>query len=332
LNALTTRLHLGATVPFGTLKAITATLTALAIISARELPAQARTAPSLDTLQRTVLRVKPSATNARIHAWDTTHVVYYDPKLTSNKLLLWLAGTNGTPLSIPVDLFNTAFAQGYRVIALSYMTVPAVSQLCIGKILEANANCAEMFRQRRVFGDNAFALIPDEPHDAIVPRLVSLLQWLSQHDPAGNWSRYLVADGSKPDWTRIAVSGQSQGGGMSEFIAQHEVVARMISFSGGWDYADSREKTIAGWYAKPSATPMDRWFATYNVKELAAAPLRAICTALRIPPAHVFALDQPLGSMQAAAAAAGANPYHGDGIRNIVYKPIWVTMLGSGTN
>ena len=67
---------------------------------------------------------------------------------------------------------------------------------------------------------------------------------------------------------------------------------------------------------------------TDNVNELAATSLREICTALRIPPAQIFALDQPLGSMQ--AAAAGANPYHGDGIRNTVYKPIWVTMLGSG--
>jgi hypothetical protein len=316
-------------VPYGRLKAIAGTLAALVMISASAPTAQAQAAPSLDTLHRTMLRVKPSATNARIHAWDTTHVVYYDPALTGNKLLLWLAGTNGTPLNIPVDLFNTAFAQGYRVIALSYMTVPAISQLCIGKVLEANVNCAEQFRQRRVFGDNTFAQIPDEPQDAIVPRLVSLLTWLSQHDPAGNWSRYLVADGSKPDWSRIAVSGQSQGGGMSEFIAQREVVARMISFSGGWDYSNAKAKSIAGWYAKPSATPMDRWFATYNVNELAASSLREICTALRIPPAQIFALDQPLGSMQ--AAAAGANPYHGDGIRNAVYKPIWVTMLGSGT-
>ena len=311
-----------------------AILAALVMVSAsastHALQAQARRAPSLDTLNRTVLRVKPSATDARIHAWDTTHVVYYDPKLTSNKLLLWLAGTNGTPLNVPAELFNTAFAAGYRVIALSYMTVPAVSQLCIGKVLEANTKCAEQFRQRRVFGNNAFTQIPDEPQDAIVPRLVSLLKWLGQNDPAGKWLSYLTADGSKPEWTRIAVSGQSQGGGMAEFIAQQEVVARVLSFSGGWDYSNARQKAIAGWYAKPSATPMDRWYATYNVNELAATSLREICTALHIPPAQIFALDQPLAGTPTGTAAA--NPYHGEGIRNVVYKPIWVTMLGSGTN
>ena len=57
---------------------------------------------------------------------------------------------------------------------------------------------------------------------------------------------------------------------MAELIAQTETVARVISFSGGWDYADSRAKKIAGWYSKNATTPMDRWFATYNVNENAA--------------------------------------------------------------
>ncbi|MEQ1694077.1 MAG: hypothetical protein ABMA00_22500, partial [Gemmatimonas sp.] len=273
-------------------------------------------------------RVKPSATNATIHAWDTAHVVYYDPSTPSSRILLWLAGTNGTPLNIPAELFNTALAQGYRVIALSYITVPAVSQICVGDRLHANVNCAEQFRRRRIYGDQTFASIGDEPQDAIISRLSHLLRWLNTHDAGGKWSTYLSTDGATPRWSRIAVSGQSQGGGMAEFIGQREDVARVISFSGGWDYANSREKTIAGWYSNTSVTPMGKWFATYNVNEIAAAQIREISTALRIPSGQIFALDKPL--MNANAATSAANPYHGDGIRNVAYKSVWLRMLGSG--
>ena len=306
------------------------TLTALALLTAlpaRDLRAQGRAPVIIDTVRYKTLHVKPSATNAAIHAWDTTHVVYYDPTVTSNRILLWMAGTNGTPLALPTELINTALSQGYRVIALSYITVPAVSQICIGAQLNADIDCAEHYRRRRVYGDNTFTLINDEPQDAIIPRLSKLLQWLNTNDAAGKWSNYLAADGTTPKWSTIAVCGQSQGGGMAEFIAQRENVARMISFSGGWDYSNARDKKIAGWYSKPSVTPMEKWFATYNVKELAAKEIREISTTLRIPSDQIFALDQPLANPNAANAA---NPYHGDGIRNVVYKPIWLRMLGRG--
>ncbi len=302
---------------------------ACAMMSSRALQAQGAVRPSIDTVRYKTLRVKPSATDPAIHAWDTTHVIYYDPTVTSNKVLLWMAGTNGTPLNVPAELFNTALAQGYRIIALSYMTVPAVSQVCRGEALDANVNCAEMFRRQRVYGDGNFPQITDQAQDAIIPRLVRLLQWLNTNDAAGEWSRYLAPDGARPNWANIAVSGQSQGGGMSQFIGQREAVARVISFSGGWDYANSRARTIAAWYSGKSVTPLDRWYATYNVNEVAAQQIREISTALRIPARQIFALDKPLLNPGPTTAA---NPYHGDGIRNPVYRPIWITMFGRGIN
>src|SRR5258705_13942379 len=73
----------------------------------------------IDSIQYKILRVKPSSTNPAIHTWDSVHVVYYDPLVKSNKILLWLTGTGGTTGNIPVDFFIAALSQGYRVIALS---------------------------------------------------------------------------------------------------------------------------------------------------------------------------------------------------------------------
>lgn len=101
------------------------------------------------------MRVEPSDTNSAIHAWDTTHVVFYDPTVASNKVLLWMAGTNRTPLKVPAELLNTTLAQGYRVIALSYLTVPAVSQVRVGKALDENIHGPKMFRRQGIYGDRA---------------------------------------------------------------------------------------------------------------------------------------------------------------------------------
>lgn len=305
----------------------TVLLTVLIVVSIQTY-SQNSNRPFIDSIKYKNLWVKPSVTNPAIYKWDTAHAVYYDPGFKNNKILLWLAGTNGTPLSIPVEFINTALAQGYRVIALSYITVPAISQICIGDILNSNSDCASAFRRKRIFGDNDFSLISDEQQDAIIPRFVKLLQWLTLNDAAGNWSQYINKGEMKPVWNRIAVAGQSQGGGMAAFLGQQEVLARLISFSGGWDYSNSKEKKIATWYFNKAVTPINNWYVTYNVNENAADQLREISTALQIPETHVFALDKVLFDVDASKKSP--NPYHGDGIRNTAYKPIWLKMLGSG--
>ncbi|MDR4953639.1 hypothetical protein REB14_15785 [Chryseobacterium sp. ES2] len=272
-----------------------------------------------------ILRIKPSEADPNVRNWDSVHVVYYDQAIKNNKILLWLTGTNGSTNRIPQSFFKTALDQGYRIIALSFISTPGVSQVCVGNKLNEDVNCAAEFRRKRIYGDDVFSSIPDQYQDAIIPRLIKLLQYLSKNDKEGEWSQYLDQNTDKPVWTKIAIAGQSQGGGMAEFIAQHESVARVLSFSGGWDYSNSKLKKIAGWYSQKSITPPENFFATYHVQELAAVQLAEICKTLNIPSDNVFALDEPLQK-----AKKGNNPFHTEGIANPVYKNIWIKMLGSG--
>jgi hypothetical protein len=218
--------------------------------------------------------------------------------------------------------------QGYRIIALSYISVPAVVEVCRENNLKQNTDCAAKFRRRRIYGGNIFPMIPDRPQDAIIPRFVNLLQYLSRTDPEGNLQQYLENGMDKPRWTKIAVSGQSQGGGMAQFIAKYENTARIISFSGGWDYSDSENEKIADWNFRENITPPDKCYAAYNVNELAANSMREINEALKIPECNSFALDKPI--QDATLLKNHRNPYHGDGLRNPLYKDVWIKMLGSG--
>ena len=285
----------------------------IAALSMSQVVAQTRL--TNDTL--TQFTIYPSTTDSTITLLDTPHRVAYNPSSRQGKLLLWMPGTNGIAEKSVPDLLATAIEQGYRVISLQYNTSVAIAQVCKGEALDDNANCAEDVRMKRVYGENTTDLITDEPQDAILNRFVKLLLFLTKYDKEGNWEAYL--ENNEPKWDQIAVAGQSQGGGMACFIAKRERVARVISFSGGWDY--SAENTIAGWYAKESETAVDRWYATYNVAEPAASVIIETCQAMAIPADHVYALDLDVREGKKA---------HSDGVGNAAYKSIWKELLGSG--
>jgi hypothetical protein len=265
----------------------------------------------------TALSIAPSATDPRISAGTPDHAVMYDRRAKAGNLLLFMTGTGGVPPG-PVRFLNRAIQRGYRVISLSYIDSPAVGQTCIGATVQADPDCAQQFRQKRIYGDDTTQLINDSPADAIVNRFVKLLQYLAINDPQGSWGQYL--DGNSPNWSRIAVAGQSQGGGMAEFIAQRQPVARVIAFSGGWDTAGHRE--VAAWYLGKSKTPPGLWYATYNVAEPEAAFLARTYVALRVPAAQVFPLALPVREGQQA---------HTEGVADPAYQDVWDKLLGSGT-
>ena len=264
-----------------------------------------------------ILEIEPSKTDTRITRADTPHLVVYKPSNKKGKLLLFLPGTNGIALKGPKDLFFTAIEQGYSVINLSYINTPAVAQICRGEVLAADAKCTSEFRTRRLYGTNDFPLIKDNSFDAIVNRLTNLLIYLSEHDEQGNWERYL--ENEAPKWEEIAVSGQSQGGGMAAYIAKDHVVARVIDFSGGWDFSEKGK--IADWYSKKSETPLERYYGTYNVKEPMATIIDETYKAMNMPEDHIFALDLQVPEGKKA---------HSNGVRNLDYKETWKTLLGDG--
>ncbi len=262
------------------------------------------------------LDVRPSATAPDIKTADAPHIVLFDENNANGNLLLWLPGTSGKPHVTPqVNFPQFAAEQGYRVIMLSYITDQGVSNICVGKNLRGNRSCAEDFRRKRIFGSDSFSLIADQPQDAIVYRLSMLLRQLKDTRKDEHWDQYLNADGS-PRWERIAVAGQSQGGGHAAFIAKSQAVARVIMLSGGWDMSAPGE--IADWYARPSATPAERWYAAFHVEEPTARTMAGISRALHVPAANVGVLDKPVRGARA----------HGEGLSNPAYLPWWSFALG----
>jgi hypothetical protein len=264
--------------------------------------------------------VRPSQANPAVHQFDEENVIVTPPGVRSDApLALFLPGTHGQPRNA-INLMNVVAGQGYRVIGLSYNDVPAAAQVCPRN---PNPECFARFREMRTFGRGP-APVNNSYDESIEARLAALVKYLDREHPADGWSQYLASNG-QPQWSRILVSGLSQGAGMAAYIAESHLVYRVVLFSSPWDNI-GRDHRPAPWRYQPSVTPMDLWWAERHVQENTTELIANAYRALRIPKDHILLFDQGLPK---DPEPGEKNPYHPSTIRNPAYEPQWRILYGT---
>lgn len=267
-------------------------------------------------VDRVIHTVKPSEADPSITRFDEANVVMFNRGSDNHaQLVVFLPGTNGKPEHARL-LLSMVANQGYRVIGLTYNDEPAVVKICPHN---PDPDCSAKFRQKRIFGDDVTQVVDNSPNEAVVSRLVKLLQYLDATYPQEGWRDYLAGDG--PNWNKIVVSGLSQGAGMAAYIAKQKLVARVVLFSSPWDFI-APSRALAPWISGPSVTPPDRWYAEYHRRENTADLLARSYKALGIPEAHIQVFNGEPENLK------GDNPYHATTIRLPVYVPEWQEMFG----
>jgi hypothetical protein len=200
--------------------------------------------------------VKPSETDPAIKQFDDPHLIYFNAAAKPrNQLFVFLPGTNGKPGGTNL-LCQTAADLGYHTIALAYptdMSATAVRN-------DPDPKAFENFRLEIIEGRDVSPAITVDRTNCIENRLIKLLQYLAKDQPGKGWDRYLTANGEL-NWSQIAFSGQSQGGGHAVLIAFRHRVARAICTGGPKDFDRVRNEPAA-WYHDP-ATPISLIF-TFN--------------------------------------------------------------------
>jgi hypothetical protein len=309
-------------------------------VSAQQSPSGPPSQPAMQPLY--VARDPSTFKNGRLysvwpHEADPTIKRFDKPNLVLTKnglrrtagLLVFFPGTGGEPNDSWPFLEAGADA-GYRVIGLMYDNGVSVPTTC-GP--QADPACSDRFREKRIFGDGVSSDIDDLPNESVVNRLVKLLEYLDTNFSDEGWGQYL--SNGQPNWSRIAVSGHSQGGGVAAYIAKKRTVDRVINLSGAWDRTEAT-KQWAPWITSESATPMDRWYCAYHAKESRADAMKLAYAALRVPPDHVRVLTlepNPANKMPKGAdvyhvsmSATGVTPLDADG--KPAYAADWAFLVG----
>lgn len=175
--------------------------------------------------------INAECTDPAITALGSKRHLVMVPDESGTLLWLHLGGSGGKP-SNTTKLGSAAIDSGYRYISLAYTNEPSIADRCNCEDGPRPVACEELARTEVLTGEDASPWLVMEPDESIEYRLKALLQFLNQQNTKGGWDEFLTAEG-EIKWSRIAVSGFSQGGGMAGLIARDHAVNRALYFSKG---------------------------------------------------------------------------------------------------
>lgn len=179
----------------------------------------------------TLAAINAVCTDPAITALGSKRHVVMVPDDPGSVLWLHLGGSGGKP-SNTTKLGTAAVDSGYRYISLAYTNEPSISARCTCPEGPRPIECEELARGEVLTGQDLSPWLEMEADESIEYRLVALLEYLTEQNAKGGWDQFLTEDGGIK-WSRIAVSGFSQGGGMAGLIARNHGVNRALYFSKG---------------------------------------------------------------------------------------------------
>uniref|UniRef100_A0A7S1MM99 Chlorophyllase n=1 Tax=Alexandrium catenella TaxID=2925 RepID=A0A7S1MM99_ALECA len=168
-------------------------------------------------------------------------LAYVPSAPVTSELLVFLPGSGS--FCGNYTQFLTTLGGHIRTLCLPYDNLDTIASLC-----GLNNRCYPDLRLEAFNG--TFAGVHG---NNIETRLAEALTYLSQHD-SSSWSTYLSMPSGLPAWSRVRLSGHSQGAGHAAIIGYYREVARVVQFSGVCDRSD--------WTAKlgPPVTPASRFY------------------------------------------------------------------------
>jgi hypothetical protein len=248
-------------------------LAAAATLAAALVPAHALAAPAC-------VRVDPAQTSDQIVAVYLSprpHYACVDASVPAeNRLLLFFGGTRSAATDYTL-LMEEAARGGLHAVSLSYANRFAVNlEVCP---FVDDPECYEQVRHEIIYGNDVFAGVEIDRSNSAIGRLRSLLLSLERTRPGEGWGQYLTAEG-EPVWSKLVVSGHSQGAGHATMVARDHEVERLVIFAWGdrlrGDYSATTADALAPWLKEPFATPADRLFAFEHVRDRGVALRRVM--------------------------------------------------------
>jgi hypothetical protein len=283
-----------------------------------------------------VREILPSKTDSRIDmfsgdGWD--HCVYYQASAAKkHQLLVFLPGTGGKGHGA-VDFCTLAASQGFHVVSLAYPSSISIS------VYHSSTNPDAFLKAREniLYGKAPFQKLTVNEPNSIQNRLVKVVQYLAKRYPNEGWNQFLDRDDSLL-WSKLVLTGQSQGGGHAAVLAMQHEVARVLMFGSPKDFNIHFQKP-AKWYSAPSATPLDRFFSFVHDADEGHG-----CTypqqlenyrAMKLMPRYrVINVDQaspPYQHTRLLTSSRSVKNPHASVISNGNYANVWAYMLKEKT-
>lgn len=294
--------------------------------------------------QRQSYLIAPQTTDPAISTNLNNHYVSINRGIAlKNQLFVFLPGTGGVAAN-QREINNTVADLGFHAANLTYPNDEAVNSLCGG--LNTDLDCYGNVRLETKDGTDRTALVSVNRANSIENRLIKLLIYLRGQFPNDNWGQFLIDDATI-NWTKIVVSGHSQGGGHAGIIGRYHSVVRVVMFA-AMDF-NGATQSPANWIALPNSTPnassADKfWGFSHRQDEMVNFNILStrIWPAYGMPPfgpiVNVDGMSPPYGNTHSLTSERACDNFHGcvvvdarlvreNGIP--VYKPVWEYLLSN---
>lgn len=295
--------------------------------------------------QRQSFFVAPHDTDPEITTNLSGHYVSIDRSVPQkNQLFIFFPGTHGIAANYEI-LNNTVAEMGFHAINLTYPNDTAVNSLCGG--MNTDLDCYANVRLEILDGTDRTPLVDVNRANSAENRIIKLLIYLRNQYPNDNWAQFLIDD-STINWSKIIVSGHSQGGGHAGILGRYHSVARVVMFA-AMDY-NGPTHSPANWIAHPEMTPnassADRFWGFSHTRDEA---VNFTLLTTRIWPAYgmpqfgevvnVDGVSPPYSNTHSLTSNLDTCPsFHGcvavdsgivyeNGVP--VYKPVWQYLLSN---
>ncbi len=297
--------------------------------------------------QRQSLFVAPQTTDPQITTNLNNHYISINRGVApKNQLLVFLPGTGAVAFNYR-EFNNTAADLGFHSVNITYPNDIASNSLCGGT--NTDLDCYAQVRLETIDGTNRTNLVNVDRANSIENRMIKLLIYLRNQFPNDNWGQFLIDD-SSIDWSRIVISGHSQGGGHAGIIGRYHPVVRVVMFS-AQDFNVASD-SLANWIALPNTTPNASlpskfWGFIHQRDEL--INFNTIST--RTWPAYgmpqfgavvnVDGNSPPYGNTHSLTSNIECGEFHGCVVGDVrlvfengvpVYKPVWEYLLSNTTS
>lgn len=272
--------------------------------------------------------ITPHQTDSNYSSTDESHYVVRNTQTPLNKLFLFIGGSYSIPKNYNL-VCDQASTLGFDAISLSYPNNVATAPLGTS----SDSFIFDNYRREICFGSPVSQVVSVDTFNCIVTRTIKLLQFLQVSYPNQNWGEYLTTSGTLK-WSKIVLSGHSQGSGHACYLGKQYLADRVVMFSGPNDYSTNFSNP-ANWLFQTGQTPTNKVFALLHVQDeivpfaYQVANLRAlgVLTAIELP-ALADNLATPYGNANALSLNVPSLSYHNSTVgANSIFPGIWTYML-----
>jgi hypothetical protein len=172
-------------------------------------------------------QIFPSATDSAINIFTNAEHYCYVPVTPSGFLNIFFCGSGAQPSG--ATAFLEASQERHHTIGLMYPNSPYPDQPNCNNVPNPKDTYLDLFCQEVFSGENLTPLTSIDPPNSIHNRITKLLQYLIVQFPTEGWEQFIEED--EIMWTKIIVSGHSQGGDHAAFIGKYFPVWKIICLS-----------------------------------------------------------------------------------------------------